>query len=64
MSWESRENVAMRRIDSYEVVCPLGQGAFGSVFEVRSPVAKERLALKLLKRTDPTVVERFLREAS
>jgi serine/threonine protein kinase len=52
--------------DDYELLAPLGQGAFGRVFKVRDLHLEREVALKVLHphlTLDPTVVERFRREA-
>src|SRR3954468_16568946 len=51
----------------FRVVARLGEGGMGSVYEVEHELTKHRRALKLLHRSMaamPSVVERFLREAS
>ncbi len=55
----------MAKIDDYTLERELGQGGFGTVYEVRDPEGR-RLALKILHRSlvsDPTVVQRFFQEA-
>ncbi|HYP78230.1 MAG TPA: serine/threonine-protein kinase [Polyangiaceae bacterium] len=51
----------------FRVVCRLGEGGMGSVYEIEHELTKHRRALKLLHKSMaamPSVVERFLREAS
>lgn len=52
--------------DDYELLAPLGQGAFGRVYKVRDLHLEREVALKVLHPNltlDPVVVERFRREA-
>jgi serine/threonine-protein kinase len=52
--------------DDYELLSPLGQGAFGRVYRVRDLALEREVALKVLHPSltaDPVVVERFRREA-
>ncbi len=51
----------MTRLGSYEIVREVGRGGLGLVLEARSP-AGERVAVKLLARTDAANVARFGRE--
>jgi serine/threonine-protein kinase len=51
----------------FRVVSRLGEGGMGSVYEIEHQLTKHRRALKLLHKSMaamPSVVERFLREAS
>jgi eukaryotic-like serine/threonine-protein kinase len=51
----------------FRVVTRLGEGGMGSVYEIEHELTKHRRALKLLHKSMaalPSVVERFLREAS
>ena len=51
----------------FRVVSRLGEGGMGSVYEIEHELTKHRRALKLLHKSMaamPSVVERFLREAS
>ena len=52
---------SLTRLGSYEIVREVGRGGLGLVFEARSP-AGERVAVKLLARTDAASVARFGRE--
>lgn len=52
--------------DEYELLSPLGAGAFGRVYRVRDLSLEREAALKVLHpvlTSDPAVVERFRREA-
>lgn len=62
--WEARLRRALG--DDYELLEPLGQGGFGQVYRVRDLHLEREVALKVLHpqlTTDPSVVERFRREA-
>src|SRR5450432_2213886 len=51
----------------FRVVSLLGEGGMGAVYEIEHELTKHRRALKLLHKAmadQPSVVERFLREAS
>ncbi|MFO0627968.1 MAG: serine/threonine-protein kinase [Polyangiales bacterium] len=48
--------------ERFELLRPLGQGAFGAVFEAFDRVTRERVALKRLTTVDPAAVYRFKRE--
>ncbi|MCO5169152.1 MAG: serine/threonine protein kinase [Planctomycetes bacterium] len=50
-------------IGRYRVVSELGRGAMGVVYAVEADGAPARLALKVLLGADPSVLERFRREA-
>ncbi len=55
-----------RRFGAYEIVRPLGQGAFGAVYEALRLPLRKRTALKVLHQEhvrQAEVVERFTREA-
>src|SRR5690606_6871813 len=63
-SWEARLRRALG--DDYELLEPLGQGGFGRVYRVRDLHLEREVALKVLHphlTADPSVVERFRREA-
>lgn len=47
----------------YEVIKLLGSGGMGHVYQARDPRLNRFLAIKLLRRDDPELLERFLREA-
>jgi serine/threonine-protein kinase len=51
----------LTRLGSYEIVREVGRGGLGLVLEARSP-SGERVAVKLLARTDAASVARFTRE--
>lgn len=57
----------MKRIDEkYEVIRELGAGGMGAVYEARHERTGRRVAIKVIKeeaKLEPTVVERFQREA-
>ncbi len=62
--WEARLRRALG--DDYELLEPLGQGGFGRVYRVRDLHLEREVALKVLHphlTADPSVVERFRREA-
>ncbi|MGD8726812.1 MAG: serine/threonine-protein kinase, partial [Gemmatimonadales bacterium] len=62
--WERRLRRALG--DDYELLEELGSGGFGRVYKVRDLELERVVALKVLHpylTTDPTVVERFRREA-
>ncbi len=63
-AWEQRLRRALG--DDYELLDELGSGGFGRVYKVRDLELERVVALKVLHpylTTDPTVVERFRREA-
>ncbi len=63
-AWEQRLRRALG--DDYELLEELGSGGFGRVYKVRDLELERVVALKVLHpylTTDPTVVERFRREA-
>jgi serine/threonine-protein kinase len=47
----------------YTTAVPLGKGATGEVFEAYDAVLKRPVALKWLRRDDPALAQRMLREA-
>lgn len=49
-------------LERFELLRPLGQGAFGAVYEALDHATGERLALKRLTSVDPSAVYRFKRE--
>jgi eukaryotic-like serine/threonine-protein kinase len=49
-------------MERFELLRPLGQGAFGAVFETLDRSTRERVALKRLTTVDPSAVYRFKRE--
>lgn len=48
--------------ERYELVRPLGEGSFGVVYEAHDHKRNRRLALKLLRKIEPTWLYRFKRE--
>ena len=55
-----------RRVGSYQIVCELGRGSVGRVYEARHTTWNDRFALKILAPEvthDDTIVQRFLMEA-
>jgi serine/threonine protein kinase/tetratricopeptide (TPR) repeat protein len=50
------------RLGSYELETHLGSGGMGDVYSARHVKTEERVALKLLSRTSPTLLYRFKRE--
>ncbi len=56
----------MQRIGPYEVRGELGRGGMGRVYKAYEPELKRYVAIKMMSESladDPTVCERFLREA-
>ncbi|HZJ71778.1 MAG TPA: protein kinase, partial [Planctomycetota bacterium] len=47
----------------YETAIPLGRGATGEVYKAFDPARQRFVALKYLRRDDPVLAERLLREA-
>jgi serine/threonine-protein kinase len=57
------EGAPLGRWDRYEVRRLLGSGGMGEVYEAFDPRLQRSVALKVLKAGDPSLVERFQREA-
>ena len=51
------------RFGKYEVLEPLGQGGFGTVYLGRDPALKRLVAIKICSALDPHLRKRFAREA-
>lgn len=50
-------------IGKYEILEPLGQGGFATVYRARDTVLARTVAIKVCQATDPETLERFVREA-
>src|SRR5688572_3800034 len=62
--WNDEELVGRIVADRYEVRRPIARGATGDVYEARDRNLGRDVALKVLRSSDdPTLVERFRREA-
>ncbi len=58
--------VAVSRLDSYEIVAPLGAGGMGEVYRARDATLKRDVAIKVLPEywsRDPERLRRFEQEA-
>jgi eukaryotic-like serine/threonine-protein kinase len=58
--------VAGSRLDSYEIIAPLGAGGMGEVYRARDPILKRDVAIKVLPAyfsQDPGRLRRFEQEA-
>lgn len=53
---------ATTHLDRYDLLQSLGEGTYGSVFEVRERTTGQRLAIKKLTHTSPIALARFKRE--
>jgi hypothetical protein len=53
----------MDRIGKYEILGEIGAGGFGKVYRGRDPILKRTVAIKTCSSDDPTLRQRFRREA-
>jgi hypothetical protein len=62
----TRESMTKVQAERYKVLSRLGKGGMGEVMAVRDDVVGREVALKRIRRTDPSdrLIARFLREAS
>lgn len=51
------------KIGKYELIEPLGQGGFATVYRARDPALARTVAVKICQATDAESLERFVREA-
>ena len=53
----------LERVGRYDLLAPIGRGAFGVVYRARDPVLDRIVAVKLVAVDDERAVEQFRREA-